>query len=100
MAHPQQPHRVFKPTVVDAANDVQLGAVDAAFVWNSMRQQYPELDFIALPELERVRAKIAVGVLQCSQQPDAALKLARYIAAQDKGLKHFQQSGFFITPAP
>jgi molybdate transport system substrate-binding protein len=88
---------VFKPNVNDAANDVKLGAVDAAIVWDSMQNQYPELDFIRTIELEGVRAKVAVSVLQCSQQPEAALKLARYIASPAQGLKHFERSGFSTT---
>ncbi len=84
---------VFKPNVNDAANDVKLGAVDAAIVWDSMQGQYPDLEFIRAPELEGVRAKVAVSVLQCSEQPAVAQKLARYIAAA-QGLKHFERSGF------
>jgi len=92
---------VFKPNVIDAANDVKLGAVDTAIVWDSMQQQYPDLEFIRLPELEGVKAKVAVSVLKCSRQSEAAQKLARYIAAPDKGLKHFQQNGFtLLAPRP
>lgn len=89
---------VFKPNVVDAANDVKLGAVDAAIIWDSMQQQYPDLEFIRSPELEAVKAKVAVSVLKCSEQPEAAQKFARYIAARDKGLKHFEQNGFTVPP--
>ena len=89
---------VFKPTVVDAANDVKLGAVDAAIVWDSMEKQYPDLEFIRLRELKNVRAKVAVSVLECSVQPEAALKFARFIAAPDQGLKRFTQNGFALPP--
>lgn len=87
---------VFKPNVVDAANDVKLGAVDAAIVWDSMEQLYPDLEFIRLRELESVRAKVAVGVLQCSDQPEAALKFARFLAAPQKGLRRFKENGFAV----
>jgi len=89
---------VFKPTVVDAANDVKLGAVDGAFVWDSMERQYPDLEFIRMNELTNVRAKVAVAVLAASKQPEAALRLARFIAS-DKGLKHFAQTGFVVAPS-
>ena len=88
---------VFKPTVVDAANDVKLGAVDAAVVWDSMEKQYPDLEFIRLKELESVRAKVAASVLDCSAQSAAALKFARFICAPDKGLKRFEQNGFVVA---
>ena len=91
---------VFKPTVVDAANDVKLGAVDAAFVWDSMQKQYADLEFIRAPELAAVEARVAVSVLTCSAQPEAALKFARYLAARETGLKHFQESGFNISASP
>src|ERR1043166_933446 len=90
---------VLKPAVTDAANDVKLGAVDAAFVWDSMARQYPDLEFIRLSELENVRAKVAVGVLNCSKQHDAAFAFARFIAAPEKGSKRFQQNGFVLQPA-
>lgn len=87
---------VFKPNVVDAANDVTLGAVDAAIVWDSMGQRYPDLDFIPLPELAVVKANVAVSVLKCSEHPEAATQLAHYIAARDKGLKRFAENGFAV----
>lgn len=90
---------VFKPNVNDAANDVKLGAVDAAIVWDSMQGQYPDLEFIRVPELEGVRAKVSVSLLQCSEQPDVALKFARHIAAPEHGLKHFESSGFKTASA-
>ena len=89
---------VFKPNVIDAANDVRLGAVDAAIVWDSMRGQFPDLDFITVPELSAVKASVAVAVLNCSKQPAAATEFARYIASPDCGLKQFEQNGFRITP--
>lgn len=89
---------IFRPTVVDAANDVKLGAVDAAFVWDSMERQYPELEFIRMSALSAVRAKVAVAVLTDSEQPEAALQLARFIAS-DRGREHFSNSGFVVTPS-
>lgn len=91
---------VFKPNVVDAANDVKLGTVDAAFVWDSMQKQYPDLEFIRAPELAAVEARVSVSVLKNSAQPEAALKLARYLAARETGLKHFQDNGFTLSASP
>jgi molybdate transport system substrate-binding protein len=91
---------VFKPTVTDAANDVKLGAVDAAIVWDSMQQQYPDMEFIRAPELAHIKATVAVAVLNCSADSAAAQKLAHYIAEPDKGLRQFQAHGFRITTTP
>jgi ABC-type molybdate transport system substrate-binding protein len=85
---------VFKPNVSDAANDVKLGAVDAAIVWDSMRHQFPDLDLIQAPELASVRASVAVAVLSCSRQPQAAQKFAAYVASPQQGLRRFEGSGF------
>ncbi|HWN93749.1 MAG TPA: molybdate ABC transporter substrate-binding protein [Methylomirabilota bacterium] len=91
--------KVFKPTVIDAANDVKLGAVDAAVVWDSMQKQYPDLDFVRAPELENVKAKVAISVLKCSAQSEAAEGFARYVAAPEHGMRHFQTNGFRPLPA-
>lgn len=88
---------VFKPTVTDAANDVKLGAVDAAIVWDSMQQQYPGLEFIRAPELAGIKATIAVAVLNCASDSAAAEKFAHYIAEPQKGLRQFQAHGFRTT---
>ncbi len=85
---------VTKPTVNDVANDVAIGAVDAGFVWDATVHQMPKLEAIALPEFADVHAHVAVGVLTCGDQPTAALRFARYLAARDKGLPLFEQDGY------
>jgi len=42
---------VFKPTVNDLANDVKIGTVDAAIVWDATVKQYAEM--VAVPEAWR-----------------------------------------------
>lgn len=85
---------VFKPTVPDVANDVKLGSVDAGIVWDATASQYPELEAIRLPELDRGTAEITIGVLRSAKDPTAALRLARYIAARDRGLEVFRKTGY------
>jgi molybdenum ABC transporter molybdate-binding protein len=85
---------VFKPTVNEVANDVKVGAADAGFLWDATLHQYPELEAVPLPELHDVAAHISASVLRGSTQPTAALRFARYLTARDKGLLHFQESGF------
>lgn len=85
---------VMKPTVNDVANDVVLGSVDAGFVWDATVRQMPKLEAVPIPEFADVHAHIAVGVLTCGDQPTAALRFARYLAARDKGLPLFERDGY------
>ena len=85
---------VFKPTVNEVANDVKLGTVDAAFVWDVTVRQYPELQGIELRELDGVEAHISIAVLHNSARPIAGLRFARYLSACDKGLVEFKKAGF------
>jgi molybdate transport system substrate-binding protein len=86
--------KVFKPTVSDVANDVKIGSVDAGVVWDATVRQYPELDMVRLPLFDTVVETVGVGVLACSEQPTAALRFARYLAARDRGLAHFERLGY------
>lgn len=85
---------VFKPTVPEVANDVKLGSVDVAVVWNATIAQYPELEAVRTEELDRGTAHITIGVLRSSRNPTAALKFARFLAARDRGLLHFAETGY------
>lgn len=85
---------VFKPTVNDAANDVKLGSVDASIVWDATARQYPEIEAIRVPELDKGTGHITVGVITNSKTPTAALRFARYIASPDRGLNEFQALGY------
>ena len=85
---------VTKPTVNDVGNDIVIGAVDAGFVWDATVRQMPQLEAFNLPEFANVHALVAIGVLTTSEQPTAALRFARYLAARDKGLPLFQRDGY------
>jgi molybdate transport system substrate-binding protein len=87
---------VYKPTVNDVANDVQLGTVDAGIVWNTTVFQRPDLEAVELPELKETSAHVAVGLLKSSTQPAAAMRFARYLSARDRGLKQFAEQGFSV----
>jgi molybdate transport system substrate-binding protein len=88
---------VFKPNVNDVANDVKVGTVDAGVVWDATVRQYPGLEEVADPALAGVTAHVAVGVLRCSAQPEAARRFARYLASPDRGLKEFERQGFKVV---
>jgi molybdenum ABC transporter molybdate-binding protein len=85
---------VFKPTVNEVANDVKLGTVDAGIVWDATVNQYPELEAVPIEGTETFVKQITITVLRTTRQPTAALRFARYLAARDRGLKHFKEMGF------
>lgn len=88
---------VMKPTVTELAADLQLGAVDAAIVWDSVVKQFEGLEAVDIPELSKHRENASAAVLTACQDPTAALRFARYLAAPDRGGKIFGEQGF--TPA-
>lgn len=80
---------VTKPTVTEVANDIKLGVVDAGIIWDATANQYPEIDFVHIPEFDTASKTITLGVLRSSTRPTAALHFARYLTARDRGLTHF-----------
>ncbi|MEM9645101.1 MAG: molybdate ABC transporter substrate-binding protein [Planctomycetota bacterium] len=87
----------FRATVTEVANDIVIGAADAGFVYDAVLHPYGDLRFVALPELKNASSRVSIGVLDDSPQPSAALHLARYIAANDRGLKHYAKQGFTVA---
>ncbi len=85
---------VFKPTVPEVANDVKVGSVDAAIIWDAVCNQYPDLEAVRTPELDAGTSHITVGVMTASKQPTAALRFARFLAARDRGLQTFKAMGY------
>ncbi len=85
---------VFKPTVTDIANDVKMGAMDAALVWDCTAEQYPELEAVHVPEFDAKVFQITLGILKSCKNPAAALRFARYLAASDRGLLKFAELGY------
>ena len=94
MGPAQEDTQVFKLTVNDVANDINVGAVDAGIVWDATISQYPGLEAVPIPELSKKKAHVCVAVLKTCKEPTAALRFARYLAARDKGLEEFKRAGF------
>jgi molybdenum ABC transporter molybdate-binding protein len=90
-------HGVTKPTVTELANDVKLGTVDVALLWDATVNQYPELELIRIEDEYNTPQDITVGVLTSSEQPTQALHLARYLAARDRGLRHFADEHYEVV---
>ena len=88
---------VMKPTVVDIANDVVIGAIDASILWDATVAQYDALEGIEDPRLSSGSRTIEVAVVETSPQPTEALRFARYLGARDRGQEDFAQRGYVPT---
>lgn len=86
----------FRTTVTEAANDVIVGAADAAIVYDAVLHTYPDLEFVEIEELEPTSSQIAVGVIRSTKQATAALHFARYLSAIDRGLQRYSEYGFRV----
>ncbi len=84
-------------TVNEVGTAMKTGSADAGFIWDSMLPQYPEVEAVAIPELSSLHASVSVALLNASKVPSAAMKFARYLAAQDVGLPVFQKHGFQVV---
>ena len=87
----------MKPTVNEVANDVKLGAADVAVIWDAVANQYPELQFINVPEFDVESKQVAIGVLNSATVPSNALRFARFVTARDEGLKTFSDMGYRVV---
>jgi len=86
--------RAYRTTVNDVATDVQLGAADVGIVYDAVVHSYPELEFVQVPELSEAISTVSIGVIRASRQATVALHFARYVAARDRGMVHYQSHGF------
>lgn len=86
--------RAYRTTVTDGANDILIGAADAAIVYDAVLHTYPDLEYIELEEFADTTSEIQVGVVASSKQPQAALHFARYLTAEDRGLELYREFGF------
>ena len=88
---------VFKATVHEVGNDLKLDAADAGFLWDAVMGQYPELEVVAVPEIAGCVASVSAGVLHSTSNAPAALALARWLGARDRGLPEFARAGFQVV---
>jgi len=72
--------KVSKPTVTEVAQDVQIGSVDAAFIWDATAYQFG-LEIIPIPELASADAQVAIALLRRSSDPDKAMRFVDYLAS-------------------
>ena len=89
--------RVMHLTVIDVANAVKVGSVDAGIVWDTTIKQVGGLEAVELPVFSGVEAHISVSVLQSSRHREAAMNFAQYLSASDKGLKVLDHYGYRVA---
>lgn len=90
---------VFTGTVNEAVAAVRLGSVDAGFVWDVLVTAAFDLEIVATPELASSNAVVAVAILKSTNQSEASLAFARYLAAPDQGVAIFTSFGYLPVAA-
>lgn len=84
--------------VNQVGNAAQIGSIDLGVLWDAVAFNFPKISRFDVPELKDVKAQVQIAVAKNTAQPAQALRLARYIAAKDRGLLHLKQQGFEVTP--
>ncbi len=92
----EQATDAFRTTVTDVANDVVVGAADAAIVFDAVLHPYPQLEAVQLDELAEGTSQVSVGVSAGTMRPASALHFARYLSAADRGLPVYTEHGFEV----
>ena len=87
----------YRTTVTDVANDLLVDASDAGIVYDAVLHTYPDLEYVEIPELDEVSSQVSIGVIATTKRSQAALHFARYVAAKDRGLKHYADHGFRVA---
>ena len=86
----------YRTTVNDVGNDLAVNAADAGIVYDAVLHSYPSLEAVQIPELVNTVASVAIGVVASAEHPSEALHFARYVAANERGLKHYAEHGFQV----
>jgi len=86
-----------RDTVTAVVNDVTREENAVGLIWNTTAEQYPKVEMISIPQCEQNKHQITLCVLGSSQQPTPSIKLARFVAAADEGLKVFKKHGYDVA---
>ncbi|MCH2161776.1 MAG: substrate-binding domain-containing protein [Phycisphaerales bacterium] len=90
--------QVLKPTVNELANDLHIGTIDAAIIWDATARQYDGIELVRDPILEAVPRTVVIAVTANSEQSPNALRFARFLASTDRGMPGFQDQGYEPLP--
>ena len=96
MWHGYKPTVLF-PTVNELANAIKLGTVDVVVLWDAVANQYPEVDFVSLPEFDGEIKDVTVAVVKSSGKAAEAERFCRYLSAGNKGKIVFRDEGYTVS---
>jgi molybdenum ABC transporter molybdate-binding protein len=86
---------VFKATVSEVAADLQVGAADAAIIWDAMLKQLSDFEEAPLAELSGVTARVVAAITAKKRRHGpSSSALAEYLAAPENGQRFFIEAGF------
>lgn len=86
----------YRGNVTEAAADVSIGSADAAIIYDCVLHNYPDLEFVELPELETAVSKFGIGLVIHSQQVVAARHFVNFVTSTDHGLARYREYGFNV----
>lgn len=85
-------------TVNEVAQVVRVREHFAGIVWSGTAEQTEGLHIIPVPELSELSEPLQLAVLSKAQEPTAALRLARFLSAADRGGVVFKKHHFEPIP--
>ncbi|MFW6107219.1 MAG: extracellular solute-binding protein [bacterium] len=84
-------------TVNRLANQVKIGAIDAAIVWDATAKQYPEdITMVELDDPYFHAVPLAMGILSGSKNKELAREFADF-AASETGAQAFRENHYLVT---
>jgi molybdenum ABC transporter molybdate-binding protein len=92
-----------KPTFLGDVNEVGnsvaiVGTSDAGITWDVLAKpllaKKPELKVVKLKELENVKARVQIAVVNSTKQRDRALRFSQFLRAKGKGAVYLQRAGY------
>jgi molybdate transport system substrate-binding protein len=88
---------IHRETVSEVGNDVKLAAADAGIVWNATVAQFADdLLVLHVPEFDRSKSEIAVGLLASSKDPKLAQEFIDYLRDPNEGLRVLAKHGYVV----
>ena len=84
----------MKLSVTELAQDLQVGAVDAAVIWNSTVPLFDGLEAIRVAPFDAEIDTVSASVLTASEKNAEALRLVRYLSDPEKGGAVFRRMDF------
>ena len=84
----------FVGTVTEAAQAAKIGAADATLAWDATARTFG-LEIVEVPQFQvGAREEAMLGIVAATKDPTAALHLARYLTARDRGQLAVEESYF------